>query len=68
MVGIKMNLHSFLSGSIRNCCYFASKAGRSSNGRTHPSGGCYLGSSPSLPALAGKSAIREGIMRVNYFS
>ena len=25
--------------------------GRSSNGRTHPSGGCYLGSSPSLPAI-----------------
>ena len=25
--------------------------GRSSNGRTHPSGGCYLGPNPSLPAL-----------------
>src|SRR3989344_5470924 len=41
MVGIKMNLLSFLSGNF----------GRSSNGRTHPSGGCYLGSSPSLPAI-----------------
>ena len=30
-----------------------SKAARSSNGRTHPSGGCYLGSSPSLAALFG---------------
>ena len=27
------------------------KTGRSSNGRTHPSEGCYLGSSPSLPVL-----------------
>jgi len=60
MVGIKINLLSFLFGSERNCCYFAFKAGRSSNGRTYPSGGYYLGSSPSLPALVGKLAIREG--------
>ena len=35
---------------------FVDRAGRSSNGRTHPSGGCYLGSSPSLPALPVNSA------------
>src|SRR3989338_1454640 len=41
MVGIKMNLLSFLFGTF----------GRSSNGRTRPSGGRYLGSNPSLPAM-----------------
>ncbi len=31
-------------------CSFVRRAGRSSNGRTSPSEGDYLGSSPSLPA------------------
>lgn len=34
---------------------FVFKAARSSNGRTSPSGGEYLGSSPSLAALNRKS-------------
>ncbi len=62
-VGIKIKLLLFLSGSARNCYCFMGKAGRSSNGRTYPSGGYYLGSSPSLPALAGKLAIRKVIWR-----
>ncbi len=33
---------------------FLDKAAGSSNGRTHPSGGCYLGSSPSPAALSKK--------------
>ena len=33
--------------------------GRSSNGRTRPSGGWNLGSSPSLPARAQRCAVRE---------
>jgi hypothetical protein len=64
MVGIKMKLLSFLSGSLRNFCYFIFSAGRSSNGRTYPSGGYYLGSSPSLPALNRKSEIGKGIWRM----
>ncbi len=51
MAAMKSNLLYFSSGSLRNCCYFVFRAGRSSNGRTLPSGGGYLGPNPSLPAL-----------------
>ncbi len=64
MVGMKMNQFSFSSGSVGNYCYFIFKAGRSSNGRTPPSGGGYLGSSPGLPALNRKSVIGETLEEV----
>ena len=35
----------------------------SSNGRTHPSGGCYLGSSPS-PAANKKHAYDSGLTKI----
>ncbi len=55
MAEMKSNLLYFSSDSRRNCCHLVFKAGRSSNGRTLPSEGSYLGSNPSLPALQIKS-------------
>ena len=39
---------------------FVRSAAGSSNGRTHPSGGCYLGSSPSPAALSANKFMVTG--------
>ena len=45
-----------------------SKAGRSSNGRTYPSGGYYPGSSPGLPALLATQNTKSDIILIMYFT